>query len=101
MFQNTPQIALEGCLVNLKLPQNLFICSGVLGELWSVRTFWVALSFHLKLLATWMLPVESLGHGEGVHLLENSMAHFVLMPKSSGSLNNNCNILVIKCGLFL
>ena len=31
--------ALEACLVNLELPPKLFICSDVLGDLWSSRKF--------------------------------------------------------------
>ena len=31
--------ALEACLVTLELPEKRFICSDVLGELWSSRKF--------------------------------------------------------------
>ena len=44
--------ALEDCLVNLELPQKLFICSDVLGELWSSQKFYVAFSSHPKVFAT-------------------------------------------------
>lgn len=44
--------ALGACLVNLEWPLKLFICSEVLGELWSSQNFEVALSPYLKLVAT-------------------------------------------------
>ena len=40
--------ALEACLVNLELPQKIFIFLDVLGELWSSRKFLVAFSSHPK-----------------------------------------------------
>ena len=52
--------ALEACLVTLELPEKRFICSDVLGELWSSRKFQVAFSSHPKVLATLMGLVESL-----------------------------------------
>ena len=52
--------ALEDCLVNLELPQKLFICSDVLRELWSSQKFYVAFSSHPKVFATLMSLVESL-----------------------------------------
>ena len=51
---------LEASLVNLEVPQILFICSYVLGALSSSRKFYVAFSSHLKPLATLMGLVASL-----------------------------------------
>ena len=51
--------ALEAALVNLELPLKIFICSDMLGELWSCPKFKGTFLSHPTVLAILMSLVES------------------------------------------
>ena len=54
-------VPLEACLVNLDLPYKIFICSDILGEIWSCQKFEGAFLPYRKVRDILMGPAERSG----------------------------------------
>ena len=85
-------------VVNLELPEKLFICSDVLGELWSSRKFLGAFSSHPEMLAPLMGPVERTRTRSSLAFIRKFKGTFCLYTDSFGrpSFTKNRNILVLN-----